>query len=336
MEDQFLDDSYSTSFHGKHALILNLVAIIPLCIALSLEKISCSSYFFDGTSIRPFFLFGLIIPHIFMLIAHDILNSNFMLICMAHVQIAFVILASFKYLTSLEKSLRKSPLLMTAVTSTIIGIFLSTAVYFSSGSTETACSSMSCILFMLSVLLEARLMQTWYNRKVQKNREGLLGLLPCMMTLGMIMVTTIGLFIITCTGVIISYDYNTLTSMLYLTTFHKVLELKKSFIRTNTHEIRTPLNTAFLGLELLRQVLIDARIGKDVEMLDDIKEACNIALELVNDMLTYDKMEDGILALEKAPVSIWHVVRKAIKPFFIQARQKMTFNTCCQCCTFTS
>ena len=59
--------------------------------------------------------------------------------------------------------------------------------------------------------------------------------------------------------------------------------------------------------------------AKDMECADVIRDAtasCDVALDMVSEMLTLDKLEEGKLALEKTPVRIWKVMRAAIEPFF--------------------
>jgi signal transduction histidine kinase len=37
------------------------------------------------------------------------------------------------------------------------------------------------------------------------------------------------------------------------------------------------------------------------DMADEIKESCDIAINILNDLLLYEKMEGGLLVLEKKP-----------------------------------
>ena len=91
------------------------------------------------------------------------------------------------------------------------------------------------------------------------------------------------------------------------------------FIRYISHEIRTPLNTVFLGLKLLQDDFV--RSNDDVsrvETVKDIKESCDIAINILNELLMFDKLESGILKLELKKVSPWTFVTDVIKPFFVQ------------------
>ena len=91
------------------------------------------------------------------------------------------------------------------------------------------------------------------------------------------------------------------------------------FIRYISHEIRTPLNTVFLGLKLLQDDFV--RSNDDVsrvETVKDIKESCDIAINILNELLMFDKLESGILKLELKKVSPWTFVNDVIKPFFVQ------------------
>jgi signal transduction histidine kinase len=102
-----------------------------------------------------------------------------------------------------------------------------------------------------------------------------------------------------------------------------LLDMKRTFVRYVSHEIRTPLNTVSMGLKLIqdlkqRQEEKKARKleaiaegnhaakeeagseDEDIfEMTDEIKESCDIAINILNDLLLYEKMEGGLLELDK-------------------------------------
>ena len=87
-----------------------------------------------------------------------------------------------------------------------------------------------------------------------------------------------------------------------------------------SHEIRTPLNTVLLGIKLLRRDL-SRDVGVANEMLDtvnDIEVSCATAIETLNGLLDYEKLESGIMKLDKKKQSVWPLIRDAIKPFNIQ------------------
>jgi signal transduction histidine kinase len=123
-----------------------------------------------------------------------------------------------------------------------------------------------------------------------------------------------------------------------------ILEVKRSFVRFVSHEIRTPLNTVCLGLELLQaemrtisdkdssndarngnanRVSADADLGKSwLDLTSDIIENSNNAVEILNDLLNYDKIETGTFKLEIGKVHMWELVHKTVSAFDIQAKQR--------------
>ena len=108
---------------------------------------------------------------------------------------------------------------------------------------------------------------------------------------------------------------------------HK-MEEKEAFIRYISHEIRTPLNTVFLGMSYIKDELIGIAplVSEYVEpILDTVNEVnscCEVALSIVNDLLTFDKLEEGKMAIEVQETEIERYVTETIKPFEIQAREK--------------
>jgi len=97
------------------------------------------------------------------------------------------------------------------------------------------------------------------------------------------------------------------------------LEMKRIFVRYVSHEIRTPLNTVFLGLKLLHDDM--TKKNKDLLMLEtvnDIKDSCDIAVNILNDLLTYEKLEGGLLEVDMKPMNAVNFVKATVKPFAIQ------------------
>jgi signal transduction histidine kinase len=156
--------------------------------------------------------------------------------------------------------------------------------------------------------------------------------------------------IVLCTLIFLGYDY----LMRNQSRQSKViLDVKRRFVRFISHEIRTPLNTVCLGLELLQSELtVNGRIvngastanglphsgSKDLVgeqlssktplhsclsgLVDDILENANNAVGILNDLLNYDKMEQGTFKLEVGPVRIWDLVQRTVSGFDIQAKKR--------------
>jgi len=132
----------------------------------------------------------------------------------------------------------------------------------------------------------------------------------------------------------------------------RALEMKRLFVRYVSHEIRTPLSTCSIGLELVgsmrsrdvtsalfraKQIVqesstyefeADAKLLGDAStnldsifsMIEEIKESTDIAVGILNDLLLYEKIEGGLLALERKPYPAVQIITDAIRPFSIQSR----------------
>ena len=106
-----------------------------------------------------------------------------------------------------------------------------------------------------------------------------------------------------------------------------MLNVKRNFVRYISHEIRTPLNTVAMGIQYLKSSIIDRSTGslksnicaeEVCSMLEDVHESCDIAVEILNNILTYDKLESGNLVLSKQTVLARTFLIDALKPFCIQ------------------
>ena len=103
-----------------------------------------------------------------------------------------------------------------------------------------------------------------------------------------------------------------------------LLESKKSYVRYISHELRTPLNTAFLGLKLLTSDLKASSDPVDINRYDtlcDVNMSCMAAVDILNDLLCYEKLESGILELHKESMVIQPFLRDSVSMFSVQARE---------------
>ena len=114
----------------------------------------------------------------------------------------------------------------------------------------------------------------------------------------------------------------------------RAMKDRQAFIRYISHEIRTPLNTVFLGLEFVTSALKrfpnrvwDDSIRPVVDTVEDIYSSCEIAMSILNDLLTFDKLDGGKMALELDFVNCCKFINLVSKPFNVNARDKsITFD----------
>eukprot|EP00607_Mallomonas_marina_P007586 CAMPEP_0182418402 /NCGR_PEP_ID=MMETSP1167-20130531/2846_1 /TAXON_ID=2988 /ORGANISM="Mallomonas Sp, Strain CCMP3275" /LENGTH=613 /DNA_ID=CAMNT_0024592597 /DNA_START=164 /DNA_END=2005 /DNA_ORIENTATION=- len=107
-----------------------------------------------------------------------------------------------------------------------------------------------------------------------------------------------------------------------MTRTEQTLERKRVFVRLVSHEIRTPLNIVVQGLKLLHKEMSKNEIDKNLsEIVSDTQASCDIAVTLLDDLLAYEKLEAGVMVLEKTSVRTMMFLKDAAKPFLIQARQ---------------
>ncbi len=119
-----------------------------------------------------------------------------------------------------------------------------------------------------------------------------------------------------------------------------ILDTKRRFVRFISHEIRTPLNTVRLGLKVLELEMsnlaemvvrtpaedLSAFILNTTEnwrhLTDDISTNSESAVEVLDDLLNYDKIEMGTLRLEVSLFNIWELARRTTSIMQMQASEK--------------
>ena len=103
---------------------------------------------------------------------------------------------------------------------------------------------------------------------------------------------------------------------------------QKAFMRYISHELRTPLNAVFLGMTLVRDELMNicplakAYVQSILETVDDVNECCEAAISILNDLLTFDKLQEGKMTLDFEEINIMEYVTESLRPFRAEARQK--------------
>ena len=90
------------------------------------------------------------------------------------------------------------------------------------------------------------------------------------------------------------------------------------FIRYITHEVRTPMNTAIMGLDLLMEEYIGYKNEDDLKTVQDIKKSCDIAVNVLNELLMFDKLESGTLLIEKVEIDVLNFIQDSMQMFQIQ------------------
>ncbi len=135
------------------------------------------------------------------------------------------------------------------------------------------------------------------------------------------------------------------------------LSYNRKMTRSISHEIRTPLNTAFMALDLLisslsqqqetnklesrsidtadytnsadlvpnstkanrRDTVLDTT--NLLEIAESVKEGCDIALNILNQLLTFEKLSAGMLQLESKVLTVSELLESNMKLFKMQAQQ---------------
>ena len=132
-------------------------------------------------------------------------------------------------------------------------------------------------------------------------------------------------------GVVFCYDYvvNRMTREREI-----ISNTKRLFVRYISHEIRTPLNTVHLGLLVLKGEIFNTVSSLQLEpelssyvkswlgLIDEVEDSSDIAVTVLNDLITYDKLMTNNLQLELKSVALYGKVIDSLKPFKIQAREK--------------
>ena len=134
-----------------------------------------------------------------------------------------------------------------------------------------------------------------------------------------------------------------------ITSKDNIILTKKAYVRYISHELRTPMNIMFTGLQLgVNQISKSMststnttsnnndnsisnnaksnnkqfNFDEHLDTLIEVHDACEISLEILNDLLLYDKLDDGQIKTKKEEIYALEFISKTIKPFSVKLRAK--------------
>jgi signal transduction histidine kinase/FixJ family two-component response regulator len=112
----------------------------------------------------------------------------------------------------------------------------------------------------------------------------------------------------------------------------ELLEAKRAFVRFVSHEVRTPLNSVCMGLTLMKEeIAANLNTNNDehidnlrswLTLTDEVTENAHSAVDVLNDVLNYDKVETGKLTLEYTIVPIFDLIEQTVSEFKLPAMKK--------------
>lgn len=101
------------------------------------------------------------------------------------------------------------------------------------------------------------------------------------------------------------------------------LDNRKIFVRHISHEMRTPLNAAVIALKLLQTAVKGKKDETEIiHLISDAQDSCKVAVEILSDILDYEKAGDALMTIEPRTQSPLVFLDSTIKPFFTCAKDK--------------
>jgi signal transduction histidine kinase len=104
----------------------------------------------------------------------------------------------------------------------------------------------------------------------------------------------------------------------------KKLGVKRMFVRYVSHEVRTPLSSCMMGIEYMKAAIsnpTESCIQEIVGILDEVSEGCNTAIDFMNNLLLYEKIDSMEIPLYLKREDLSVVCADVLKTFQMSARQ---------------
>ena len=82
-----------------------------------------------------------------------------------------------------------------------------------------------------------------------------------------------------------------------------------------------------MGIQLaVQEIAATPAASHLADVMRDIQASCNVSIEILNDLLTYDKLEDGTLSLQSTHTNLRDLLLSILKPFLVQVYYNLFFN----------
>lgn len=103
---------------------------------------------------------------------------------------------------------------------------------------------------------------------------------------------------------------------------HEQKELKRDVLATVLHQLKTPMTSLRMSIHLL----IEDRVGllneKQTELLLVARDDSERLVEILDDLLDLNRIESGNSNVNLQPASPWVLVRDALEPFLLEAKDR--------------
>jgi len=78
------------------------------------------------------------------------------------------------------------------------------------------------------------------------------------------------------------------------------------------------LNTAYLGLQLLYDEAKGKSDQKQACVIKELRESNNSVLRILNDLTTYERIDEGVMQINKTMVSVMDVLNMVLASFALR------------------
>ena len=107
-----------------------------------------------------------------------------------------------------------------------------------------------------------------------------------------------------------------------VTQVHEQQELKRDVLSTVSHQLKTPLTSLRMSIHLLLEEKLGALNEKQAELLVAAREDSERLVGIIDDLLNLNRIESGKSQLSPQAVAPRMLVRDAMEPFLVEAKDK--------------
>lgn len=107
-----------------------------------------------------------------------------------------------------------------------------------------------------------------------------------------------------------------------VTQVHEQQEMKRGVVSTVSHQLKTPLTSLRMSIHLLLEERIGSLNEKQIELLMAARDDSERLVGILDDLLDINRIESGKTRLSLEPATPRALVRDAMEPFLVDAKDK--------------
>eukprot|EP01041_Mallomonas_annulata_P004191 gene4191-8332_t len=293
------------------SLIISMTVAVPITIDFLFDIYMDLNIFDHGRLQRGILLLSLIVPDALIFALVIPFNDVGLLVCIFHLRNALITFAVLKHLHDYASSAFRVRPTVLSLLFFMIGHIISCVSAFTSEQNSQVLFFIFLGCLFIGFIFLGYCLLAWLKQMLQSSIKVISDLSTSDLNINVFLIPAClfgSNYMILCIIYGGSINANTPTSFLSAFTYAEAAFTVAVFM----------IQGRFTRLQNLRTE--QACKQESMDLLQEIKSSCKSSLTILDELLDYDKLDAGILGLDRTLVCAWDLLQECLDPFIIQAK----------------